>query len=307
MSLYKPWAPKTEAAFEWNKPAAAAAKRPARTLAGKTAVKAAKPKAPATAAAPPALPLISVCVTVFNYARFLDDCLNSVASQTYEALELIIVDDCSQKDDSVAVAVEWAEKHKARFQRIAVYTHRHNQGPAEARNTAFRKSRGEWIFIIDADNDIYPTAIERLHAAAVVGDFAATYTQTEMFGARWEIGYADIWDPDEMRRKNYVDVMALVSRAAWEKVDGFSHIDDGWEDYDFWLKFLDQGLLPGYVPEILCRYRVHDKSRTSTEAHVFHEELKNLMAFRHPGVGLAEESPALPPPQEEEAPEDEDD
>lgn len=302
MSLYKPWQPKTEAAFEWAQPAARRAAKPA---AGKAAPKGVKTRAVAPAPAPP--PLISVCVTVFNYARFLDDCLNSVASQTYEALELIIVDDCSQKDDSVAVAVEWAEKHKARFQRIAVYTHRHNQGPAEARNTAFRKSRGAWIFIIDADNEIYPKAIQRLHAAAVVGAFDATYTQTEMFGACWEIGYADIWDPDEMRKKNYVDVMALVSRAAWEKVDGFSHIDDGWEDYDFWLKFLDQGLLPGYVPEILCRYRVHDKSRTSTEAHVFHEELKNLMAFRHPGVGLAEDMALAMPVAEEEMAEDEED
>lgn len=269
-NLNKPWGPKTELAYEWSAPVEPA-KKP-----GKSKAKAAPP-------------LISVCVTVYNYARFLEDCLNSVAAQTYEALELIIVDDCSTKDDSVAVAAEWAEKHRARFRRVEVLTHRHNQGPAEARNTAFRHTTGAWIFIIDADNEIYPKAIERLHRAAVQGGFDATYTQTEMFGARWEIGYADIWDATEMRRKNYVDVMALVSRQAWETVDGFSHIDDGWEDYDFWLKFLDAGLLPGYVPEILCRYRLHDKSRTTTEAHVFHEQLENLMAFRHPGVGLAHE------------------
>ena len=309
MSLSKPWGPKTELAYEWIAPprppaASAAPKRPARA-AGRKPAKAAA--AVEESVAPPAL--VSVCVTVYNYARFLDDCLNSIAAQTYEALELVIVDDCSQKDDSVAVAAEWAETHKARFQRIAVYTHRQNQGPAEARNTAFRNSTGSWIFIIDADNEVYPKAIQRLYRAAVSGGFDATYTQVEMFGACWEIGYADIWDAEEMRQKNYVDVMALVSREAWEKVEGFSHIDDGWEDYDFWLKFLDTGLLPGYVPEILCRYRVHDKSRTTTEAHVFHEELKNLMAFRHPGVGEADElrepAPVVLEDGEEEEDEDE--
>ena len=303
MSLLKPWGPKTELAYEWIAPPRAVAppKRSAKPAAPKA--KAAAPS-PDENALPPAL--ISVCVTVYNYARFLEDCLNSVAAQTYEALELIIVDDCSQKDDSVAVAAEWAETHKARFARIAVYTHRQNQGPAEARNTAFRNTTGSWIFIIDADNEVYPKAIERLYRAAMFGGFDATYTQVEMFGARWEIGYADIWDADEMRQKNYVDVMALVSREAWEKVDGFSHIDDGWEDYDFWLKFLDVGLQPGYVPEILCRYRLHDKSRTTTEAHVFHEELKNLMAFRHPGVGEASELRELMPPASEDGEEEED-
>ena len=128
------------------------------------------------------LPLISVCVTVYNYARFLEECLNSIAAQTYECLELVIVDDCSTKDDSVAVAAEWAEAHKARFKRIAVLTHMHNQGPAEARNTAFRNSTGAWIFIIDADNEVYPKAIQRLYGAAIEGRFDATYTQTEMFG-----------------------------------------------------------------------------------------------------------------------------
>ena len=84
-----------------------------------------------------------------------------------------------------------------------------------------------------------------------------------------------------MLKNNYVDVMALVKKSAWQQVDGYSHIERGWEDYDFWLKFVDAGLTPGYVPEILCRYRVHEKSRTATDAFHAHEDLKVAMAFRH--------------------------
>jgi GT2 family glycosyltransferase len=200
-------------------------------------------------------------------------------------LELIVVDDHSEQDDSVEVVVAWAKQNKARFNRVCVHSHRENQGPAEARNTAFRLARGEYVFIVDADNEIYPRAIAALQEAAQSGGFDATYSQIEKFGSESSIGSADIWNEDEMFQANYVDVMSLVRRDAWEKVGGFSQIDDGWEDYDFWLKFIDAGLTAAYLPEILCRYRVHDRSRTATQAHAAHEDLRNLMAFRHPRFG----------------------
>lgn len=235
-----------------------------------------------TARRKPGANLVSICVTVFNYARFLPACLDSLAAQTHRDLELIVVDDRSERDDSLAVATAWAQEHTARFARTLVVSHIRNQGPAGARNTAFSLAQGKFVFIIDADNEAYPRAIARLHTAARDGGFDATYPQLEIFGLEKRIGMADIWDPEEIRRDNYVDIMALVARDAWEKVAGFSHIEEGWEDYDFWLKFIDAGLRVGYVPEILCRYRAHEQSRTYTEAHVAHDALKLVMAFRHP-------------------------
>jgi glycosyltransferase involved in cell wall biosynthesis len=232
--------------------------------------------------------LISVCVTLFNYAEFLEDCLDSLKQQTHSRLDIVVIDDASQKDDSLAVARLWAEQNQTSFYRIRVHQHVRNQGPAEARNTAFRLAMGDYVFIIDADNQIYPRAIARLYDAMISGGFDATYSQIEKFGDHRAIGDADIWDIDEMRGHNYVDVMALVTKAAWAKIDGFSHIEDGWEDYDFWLKFIDAGFAAAYVPEILSRYRVHKKSRTATEAHSAHEDLRVLMAFRHEGFGAAQ-------------------
>jgi glycosyltransferase involved in cell wall biosynthesis len=260
MNIDKPWGPATDCIFDsWDN---------------------------ATPAGPAPAELVSVCITVFNYARFLECCLDSIKTQTHIPLDVIIIDDHSNKDDSVEVAYEWANAHQDRFHRIRVHSHCRNQGPAQARNTAFRMALGEFVFIIDADNEIYPRAIARLYEAALEGSFEATYSQIEKFGEQAAIGDADIWDIHEMHRQNYVDVMALIRRDSWEKIDGFSHIEDGWEDYDFWLKFIDAGLEAAYVPEILCRYRVHGKSRTATEAHIAHEDLRVLMAFRHTGFGI---------------------
>jgi glycosyltransferase involved in cell wall biosynthesis len=250
----KPWTPQAEIAFEARK----------------------QSKAPAD--------LISVCVTVFNYERFLEDCLRSIVAQTHKPLDLVIVDDESTKDDSLAAAIAWAKKNARRFYRVSVLSHPRNQGPAAARNSAFSYAMGETVFIIDADNEIYPRCIARLYAAMNDGEFDAAYTQLEYFGDERKIGSADIWDPVVIAQENYVDVMALIKKSAWAQVGGFSHIEEGWEDYDFWLKFIDAGLLPGYVPEILSRYRVHGTSRTRTDAHAAHEQLRAIMAYRHPAL-----------------------
>ncbi len=255
MAAFQPWTPAAITAFE-------------RRVEGK----------------PPA-DLISVCVTVYNYADYLPDCLNSVAAQTYQNLDVVIVDDKSERDDSLAVAVEWAGANAARFWRITVLTNERNQGPAAARNAAFNHALGDKVFIIDADNTIYPRCIARLDTAMKNGDFDATYAQLEYFGTERKIGSSDIWDPAVIAEENYVDVMALVKKSAWAKIDGFSHIEEGWEDYDFWLKFIDAGLTAGYQPEILCRYRVHGKSRTHTDAYAAHEQLRAIMAYRHPLSG----------------------
>jgi glycosyltransferase involved in cell wall biosynthesis len=251
-ALNNPWTPRAEVAFQ-----AAKKSRPEKNL-------------------------VSVCVTNYNYARYLPDCLGSIAAQTHAALDLIIVDDKSEADDSLDVAIAWAEQNAKRFHRISVLSHARNQGPAAARNSAFAHAIGEHVFIIDADNEIYPRCIARLHAALENGGFDATYTQLEHFGDERKIGSADIWDPAVIARENYVDVMALIAKSAWARVGGFSHIEEGWEDYDFWLKFIDAGLTPGYVPEILCRYRVHKSSRTRTDAHAAHDRLRAVMAYRHP-------------------------
>ena len=220
-------------------------------------------------------------MTNYNYACFLSDCLDSIAAQEYKSLDLVIIDDCSKADNSIEVARHWAEKNHNRFYRVTVRSHGRNQGPSEARNTAFRTALGKAVFVMDSDNQIYPRAIARLNNAMRDGDFAATYSQLELFGDKIGLGAADIWHPQSMAVNNYVDVMALVRKRAWEHVDGYSHIDEGWEDYDFWLKFISHKLDVGYVPEILCRYRVHSTSRTAREAHVHHQTLERMMDFRH--------------------------
>ena len=231
--------------------------------------------------------MVSVTVSLYDYARFLPACLDSVAAQRHQPLELIVVDDASSKDDSVAVARGWLEAHRDRFHRVALLRHRRNQGLAQARNTGFAAARAPCVFVLDADNALYPRAIARLYDTMRCQDVAAAYTQLEYFGAETGLGFADTWDATAFRTANYVDAMALVRKRAWRDVGGYTHLEGGWEDYDFWCKFVEHGLYAAFVPEILCRYRVHPDSMLRTEHLEQSERLVLQMMQRHPWLHIA--------------------
>ncbi len=235
--------------------------------------------------------LVTVAVSLFHYERFLPDCLHSVLRQRHETIELIVVDDHSTEDGSIDVALGWLERHADRFARALLLRHTRNQGLAQARNTAFAHARGAAVFVMDADNEIYPRAIGRLHTAMETSGAAVTYTQLELFGAKRTIGLADIWQPEWLRHGNYVDAMSLISRRAWRDVGGYTHIEGGWEDYDFWCKLIEQGYRAAFVPEILCRYRVHRTSMLRTESARSYDAMFVEMTMRHPWMKLAPIAP----------------
>ncbi len=231
--------------------------------------------------------LVTVAISLFNYAQFLPAALETVAAQRHQPLELIVVDDVSTEDDSVRVAQAWLEANRQRFARALLLRHRRNQGLARCRNTAFANARAPYVFVMDADNAIYPRAIARLLQAVRGSEAAAAYAQLEIFGARSALGAADVWQTEWLKTGNYIDAMALVSVRAWRDVGGYSHIEGGWEDYDFWCKFIEQGYEAMFVPEILCRYRVHSMSMLRTESARSYDSMFIEMTMRHPWMRLA--------------------
>lgn len=101
-------------------------------------------------------PLISIIVPVYNVAAYLDRCIRSLVEQTYENLEILLVDDGSP-DESGAICDRWAEKDS----RIRVI-HKENGGAGMARNVALDAARGELIGFVDSDDYIAPRMYEHL-------------------------------------------------------------------------------------------------------------------------------------------------
>jgi FkbM family methyltransferase len=241
---------------------------------------------------------VSVIITLYNYDSYITDALDSVYSQSYQNIELIVVDDAS-KDKSQDVARKWLEENGARFSQARLLSHIENCGLAQARNTAFAHARNEFIFVLDADNEIYPDAIVKLLSVCTSARAEAAYSQLENFGAASGYGRSGFWNPAYLALGNYIDAMALIKKSAWLAVGGYSYFTiSGWEDYDLWCKFVEHGFKGVFVPELLCRYRVHGSSMLNQATNRNLELLRAEMVKRHPWLRLPSSSErARPDPQ----------
>ena len=101
--------------------------------------------------------MISVVIPVYNVEEYVEDCINSVISQTYKNIEAIIVNDGST-DKSLAICKQYAKKDK----RVHIITQA-NQGLSAARNTGINFAKGEYITFVDSDDLIAPDMIEYLY------------------------------------------------------------------------------------------------------------------------------------------------
>ena len=106
-------------------------------------------------------PLVSVVIPVYNVSRYLPQCLESVLAQTYQNVEVLIVDDGST-DGSGSICDRFAERDA----RIRVI-HTDNRGLSAARNLGLENISGAFIFFIDSDDWIEPNTVETLVKAAL--------------------------------------------------------------------------------------------------------------------------------------------
>lgn len=125
--------------------------------------------------------LVSVIVPVYNVQKYLKDCIDSIVNQTYQNLDIILVDDGST-DDSGIICDEYAEADR----RIHVI-HKENGGNSDARNTGLLYAKGEWIIWVDNDDRIHNRQVEVLlkvakwyHADIAIGGYFAVCDNNEM-------------------------------------------------------------------------------------------------------------------------------
>lgn len=104
---------------------------------------------------------VSVIIPVYDVEKYLRDCLDSIANQTLQEIEIICIDDCSP-DDSARIMREYA----ARDNRVKNIFMPENRGLAYARNTALASAVGKYVLFIDSDDMLKTEALEELYNTA---------------------------------------------------------------------------------------------------------------------------------------------
>ena len=242
-------------------------------------------------------PQAAVVVSLHNYADRIANALQSVKAQTQQRLEMIVVDDASTDDGSVVVE-NWIDSCLSAgahpFVRLLLLRHGNNAGLAAARNTAFAHSQAPWCFVLDADNALFPNAVAGCLALADTSDPQLAVVHP-LLTVEAEPGRPDdrrtlvssaSWQQERLSQENVVDAMALIRRSAWEQVGGYTHIEGGWEDYDFWCKLAEGGYHGLQCPRILAAYRSHTESMSHRTTNRSWYALSRTLQKRHPWLKL---------------------
>lgn len=208
---------------------------------------------------PDASPLISVIIPTFNAERTILSALASVRAQTYEALEILIVDDGST-DGTIGLV----ERLAAEEPRLRVIRHERNQGPAAARNTGLAAAAGRYTAFLDADDEWLPDKLARQVASLMTAPGAVLCCCNAVW-VRDGVAEGTVYDgcvvtsgPDAwkgMLEDVYVGTpCAVVDTAVARRLGGFDTDLRVGEDQDLWLRLAFAGEVVA-LPEILVRYR----------------------------------------------------
>lgn len=108
--------------------------------------------------------MVSILLPVYNVAEYLPKCIDSILSQTYHNLQIVLIDDGSQ-DNSWDICQKYAQQDK----RIEIY-HQNNQGVAVVRNKLLSYAKGDYTLFVDSDDWIEPNMIKELLNLAIQYD-----------------------------------------------------------------------------------------------------------------------------------------
>ena len=224
-------------------------------------------------------PKVSVVMSAYNAAAYLEEAIRSILNQTFQEFEFIIINNGST-DETQSIL----DKYQTLDSRLRVYYHE-QQGWAPAANFGCRLARGDYIAMMDADDISCPTRLER---------------QLEYISKHPEIGIVGVWiykidengsvkgtwcpptNPKMLKWTHFFGVCtappsALMRREVLEKVNFYRSDVLHAEDVDFYLRasFVTEF---GNVPEVLYKYRVWAGSHTQLHRQLVRDAHVRLLA-----------------------------
>ena len=201
-------------------------------------------------------PLVSVIIPVYNYDRYLAEAVESVLSQTYQHLEVIVVDDGST-DRSGAVAKSFAGRGVRYWPQV-------HSGIGLTRNKGVELAQGEFIAFLDADDRWPQQKIERqLRAFESDPALEMCFGQALQLqnGPAWEAGVSDYKVAVDGMVPGMVPGTMLIKRPAFDRVGKFLGDWKVGEFIDWYARAVELKIRSLVLPELLLWRRIHDSNQ----------------------------------------------
>lgn len=237
--------------------------------------------------------LVSVSVISYNSEKTILETLESIKSQTYQNIELIVSDDCSQ-DKTVEITEQWIAENRERFARVELLTIDHNTGISANANRALRACNGEWMKGIAADDILFPQCIEDCMAYVNTNAYIAWLSgkvkvyqnvidethlvQDSYFYSqrRMQVLTGDI----EVQKENIINWNYIIAPAVFIRtailinMGGYDEQYEMFEDWPMWKKLLDAGYRCFFFNEYIVGYRINNASVSISQKFLFNMKLK---------------------------------
>jgi|SRR5690554_2115923 len=232
-------------------------------------------------------PLVSVIIPFYNPGRFLREAVLSALSQSYSEVEIILVDDGSTEP--------YSEQLLGLLDRFKLIT-QSNKGACSARNAGLSVANGEFIKFLDADDILFPGAIEsEVKASLDCADQEFTVGRSYRMDARTGIIRPHAYrDAEVVRDFSFYETVAdvpvisapLYPKSALARIGGFDEHLMVRQDFDVYVRVLISGFSPRYINSSSFVYRDHDSGirisrqssplRARNEVYLF-EKLSELV------------------------------
>lgn len=207
--------------------------------------------------------LVSIIITTYNRPQWLEQAIQSAMDQTYQPIEVIVVDDGSDRDDTKEIA--------ARYPRVK-YIYQKNKGLGAARNLGIASSKGEWIQFLDDDDWLDISSVEEKVKVANANPgvsivYSDLYIVDEDDGklSKYYEGYPRPLPAGEiyaaLARRNFIPIHAmLMEKKALDRMNGFP-TRSGAEDWECLVKISEFSKF-AFIDEALGYYRLHHGNMT---------------------------------------------
>lgn len=210
--------------------------------------------------------MISVIMPAYNAAAYISQAIASVLNQTYQELELLIIDDGS-RDETERIIQQFSQQDS----RIRAIKNAENLGVAKTRNRGISLAKGEWIAFLDSD-DIWRAdklekqleAAEQLHAAFLFTGSA--FVDDKGNHLEHYLSVPSRITYRELLKQNIISCSSVLIRKELILAYPMEHADEMHEDFAVWLQILrDHNMTAVGVDEPLLIYRISSNSKSGNK------------------------------------------
>ncbi len=206
-------------------------------------------------------PLISIITPVYNVdPKWLDLAVKSVENQWYDNWELCIVDDKSTNEATINYLKSLNNP------KIKVKFLEENGNISKASNEAVKLSSGEYLSLLDNDDELTPNALYEMVKAINKTDADFLYSDEDFIDTNGNCSnphFKPDFSPDLLLSHNYITHLSCFKRELFDRVGGFRSKYDGSQDYDLFLRMSEQTNNIHHIPKVLYHWRMLESSTSA--------------------------------------------